>query len=68
MLITNLKKIINEAWSLESFDSAKLAKYMRCLFQVALSDSPNIAEQLLDQVHSIAEEASRVSGPISCTL
>lgn len=60
VLVTNLKKIINEAWSLESLDSSKLAKYMRCLFQVALSDSPHIAEQLLDQVQSMAEEASQV--------
>lgn len=60
--ITTLKKIINEAWGLESLDSIKLAKYMRCLFQIAISDNPAIAEQLLDQVHNHAEEAAEVRG------
>jgi hypothetical protein len=43
---------------------------MRCLFQVALTDSPGIAEQLLDQVHSLASEASQViKDPLLfCTL
>lgn len=58
--IATLKKIINEAWGLESLDITKLAKYMRCLFQIAVSDNPGIAEQLLDQVHNHAEEASEV--------
>jgi hypothetical protein len=34
---------------------------MRCLFQVALTDSPHIAAQLLDQVRSLADEASQVT-------
>lgn len=59
--ITTLKKIINEAWGLESLDTTKLAKYMRCLFQIAISDNPTIAEQLLDQVHNHAKEAAEVS-------
>jgi hypothetical protein len=42
-----MKKIINEAWSLETLDFTKLAKYMRCLFQIAISDNVEIAEELL---------------------
>lgn len=60
-----MKKIINEAWSLETMDFTKLAKYMRCLFQIALSDNVEIAEALLDQVHDHAEEAAEVSCSMS---
>ena len=56
-----LKKILNQAWALDSFDSIKLAKYMRCLFQVALSENAYVAESLLDQIRHLAEEASGVS-------
>ena len=42
-------------------DIPKLAKYMRCLFQVAMLDNMEIAEQLLDQAHEQAEEAAEVS-------
>ncbi|KAG0646199.1 Sporulation-specific 22 [Hyphodiscus hymeniophilus] len=63
VLITTLKKIVNEAWGLDSLDSIKLAKYMRCLFQVALSDSPDTAAQLLAQISNLAEEASETEQP-----
>ena len=56
----NLKKIINGAWALESFDIIRLSKYMRCLFHVAVSDNQSVAEQLLDRVQSLAEETSGV--------
>ncbi len=55
-----MKKIINAAWELETLDISKLAKYMRCLFQVAISDNSDIAELLLDQVHCHAREAAEV--------
>jgi len=61
VMISTLKKVINEAWQLESMDSTKLAKYMRCLFQVAISDNIDVAAQLLDQVQALAEEMSQVS-------
>ncbi|TVY81885.1 Sporulation-specific protein [Lachnellula suecica] len=63
VLVNTLKKIINEAWSLETLDSTMLAKYMRCLFQVAISDNVEIAEQLLDQVRAHAEEAHETDQP-----
>ncbi|POS85724.1 hypothetical protein EPUL_000909 [Erysiphe pulchra] len=56
-LVATLKKIINEAWKSETLDTAKLAKYMRCLFQITISENTELAEQLLDQVQSHAEEA-----------
>lgn len=67
-----MKKIINEAWSLDELDSVRLAKYMRCLFQIALSDDIEAAEQLLDQIQDHTEQAAEVlpyinsiSSPIS---
>ena len=63
VLVTTLKKIVNEAWGLESLDSIKLAKYTRCLFQVALSDSPNTAAQLLGQICNLAREAEQTEQP-----
>ena len=61
MLVATLKKIINQAWELDSFDGVRLAKYMRCLFQVALSENPHVAESLLSQIEHLAKEASDVS-------
>ncbi|KAH8811736.1 meiosis protein SPO22/ZIP4 like-domain-containing protein [Xylogone sp. PMI_703] len=63
VLIMTLKKIVNAAFSLDSFDAIKLAKYMRCLFQIALPETPAVAEQLLDQIHSLAEELSETPLP-----
>lgn len=41
-----------------------LAKYMRCLFQIAQSDNVEVAEQLLDQIASQAAEAHQVISPL----
>jgi hypothetical protein len=61
VLVTALKKVINEACGLDTMDVPKLAKYMRCLFQVAMLDNTEVAEQLIDQVHEQAQEAAEVS-------
>lgn len=58
--VNTLKMIINEAWKTETFDTLKLARYMRCLFQISISENSKIAEKLLDQVCNHAEEASEV--------
>ncbi|KAL1892941.1 sporulation-specific protein 22 [Ceratocystis pirilliformis] len=58
-----LQLIINEIWKLEQFDSAKLAKYMRCLFQVVLPYSEDLALQTLNNVLTIAKE-----GPAKSTI
>jgi hypothetical protein len=41
-------------------DSTKLAKYTRCLFQIALSGNSNIAEQLIEQISYLAQDAAEV--------
>lgn len=63
-----LKKIVNEAWGLDTMDVPKLAKYMRCLFQVAMLDNMEVAEQLLDQAQGQIEEASEVKLALASVL
>jgi hypothetical protein len=67
VLVSVLKKIVNEAWGLDTMDVPKLAKYMRCLFQIAMLDNMEVAEQLLDQAHEQAEEAAEVQSHLSIT-
>lgn len=64
VLIPTLKRIVNETWSLESFDIAKLSRYMRCLFRLGLSsgDGP-LTETLLDQVTELAISAENSEMP-----
>jgi hypothetical protein len=62
VLISTMKTIINSVWSLDMMDTKKLARYMRCLFQVALSGNGEVADQLLDQVLNIAADAEDVGG------
>ncbi|CAL3972847.1 unnamed protein product [Diplocarpon coronariae] len=64
ILVHTLKKVINEAWGKESIDSAKLAKYIRCLFQITIAEDVELAEQLLDQACGYASEAAESDQPI----
>lgn len=41
-------------------DVMALAKYMRCLFQIAQSDNVEVAEELLNQIAAQAAEAHQV--------
>jgi hypothetical protein len=66
--VSVLKKIVNEAWGLDTMDVPKLAKYMRCLFQVAMLDNMEVAEQLLDQAQGQIEEASEVKLALASVL
>jgi len=61
--ITTLKTIVNIAWGLENFNTIKLSRYMRCLFQYALPQGDSIAESLLDQVQNLALEAQESEQP-----
>ncbi|TGO41094.1 hypothetical protein BHYA_0027g00390 [Botrytis hyacinthi] len=60
VLIMTLKKITNKAWEMEEFDTIKLSKYMRCLFQAAMGSDDKIAEGLIDQVCMLAADAAEV--------
>ena len=59
--IPNLKRIVNAAWALENFDTLILSRYMRSLFQYTLPHGDNVAEDLLDQIYTLAQGALGVS-------
>jgi hypothetical protein len=56
-----MKLIINEIWNLEEFDSKKLAKYMRCLFQATLALGEGRSLALLQEAISMAQESYEAS-------
>ncbi|KAG7115783.1 hypothetical protein HYQ44_007525 [Verticillium longisporum] len=60
-LYSALRQIINEIWNLERFDPARLAKYMRCLFQAVLPLESELGRQILQEAISKAR-ASAESG------
>ena len=60
VIITTLQQIINATWHKESYSVEKLARWIRCLFTLALTSNVETAEQLLDQVESMVEEARKV--------
>ena len=61
MLFSTLRMIINGIYALEKFDSLKLAKYVRCIFQAILPLDDTLAMQLLDEAIQIACEGKTVS-------
>ncbi|APA16318.1 hypothetical protein SS1G_14347 [Sclerotinia sclerotiorum 1980 UF-70] len=63
VLIITLKKITNKTWEIEEFDTVKLSKYMRCLFQAAMGNDDKIAGELLDQVCMLAADAAETEIP-----
>ncbi|TGO23157.1 hypothetical protein BPAE_0142g00190 [Botrytis paeoniae] len=63
VLILTLKKITNKTWEMEEFDTIKLSKYMRCLFQAAMGSDDKIAEELIDQVCMLAADAAETQIP-----
>lgn len=55
VLYATMRSIINEIWALEVFDTAKLAKYMRCLFQATLPLDDDLALVLMGEYSAILE-------------
>lgn len=60
VMITSLQQIINATWSHDRSDAEKLSRWIRCLFTMALTSNVDTAEQLLDQVATIAQNAKHV--------
>lgn len=67
VLFATLHLIVNEIFALEQFDSDKLAKYIRCIFQAILPLDDALAMQLLDQALQIAREGKQVARPFPLT-
>ncbi|KAL8904603.1 MAG: hypothetical protein Q9207_003158 [Kuettlingeria erythrocarpa] len=52
-----VEQIVNKVWQPGNGDVDRLARWIRCLFSLALSSSVEMAENIVDQVISIAESA-----------
>ncbi|KAG5959576.1 hypothetical protein E4U57_000588 [Claviceps arundinis] len=61
VLLTTLKHLINEIHTLEAFNAAKLAKYLRCLFHVLLPKNDALALSILDHFAQLSLEAKVVN-------
>ena len=64
-MITTLQQIINLTWQHDGNDINKLARWIRCLFNLALSSNIDTAEQLLDQAANIAGTSKQVRTPVN---
>lgn len=60
MLVHTIKKIINATWGMDEVNVEKLAKYLRCLIHLTITDNIDIAGPLLDQAYAYADAASEV--------
>lgn len=61
-----MRLIINEIFELENFDSEKLAKYIRCVFQATISLDDAMAMEFLNQAIEVATESQHVSRLLAC--
>ncbi|RSL67820.1 hypothetical protein CEP53_002853 [Fusarium sp. AF-6] len=63
VVYTNMRLIINEIFALEQFDTQRLAKYIRCMFQAVLPLDDTLALQVVEQALQIACECSQMQKP-----
>ena len=59
-MIVILQQIVNMSWRIDGIDMTRLARWVRCLFQLALTSKAEIAEFLIDQVCALAEDEKMV--------
>jgi len=59
-MIIILQQIVNLSWRVDGIDMTRLARWVRCLFQLALTSRAEIAEFLLDQVCALAKDDKTV--------
>ncbi|KAL8757342.1 MAG: hypothetical protein Q9184_004228 [Pyrenodesmia sp. 2 TL-2023] len=57
VLIATLQQVVNKVWQPDNGDINRLARWIRCLLSLALSSNIEMAENIVDQVISIAENA-----------
>jgi hypothetical protein len=56
-----LQKIINSSWHNNDGDPVKLARWIRCLFQISLTFDDRVSLQCLDRATEIATKLKEVS-------
>lgn len=64
VLFTTLRLIINQIHAIAPFNSTRLSKYIRCLFQAILPLDVPLALQLIDQAIKIAHDGCDVGAPL----
>jgi hypothetical protein len=62
-ILAFIQRIINRSWKTTG-DMASLARWIRCLFQIALSSDEKISLLCVDQAIGIAEKRRNVSKQI----
>jgi hypothetical protein len=60
VMFSTMRLIIDEIFELERFDNEKLAKYIRCIYQVILPLNDDNALRLLDEALRLAREGAEV--------
>lgn len=63
--LTKSQQIVNATHRLANNSIDNLSRWIRCLFSLALTTAPELAEHLLSQVVTIATGAKDVCSPIS---
>ena len=61
IMITTLQQIINITWQYDNNNIDKLARWIRCLFTLALTSDLETAGQVVNQVATIAETSRKQS-------
>jgi tetratricopeptide (TPR) repeat protein len=59
-MIVILQQIVNLSWHVDGIDMIQLARWVRCLYQLALTSKVDIAEFLLEQVCGLAKDDNMV--------
>lgn len=62
-MLSVLQKIVNMTWRQTGNDIVKLSRWLRCLFQLALTYDENISLKCVDQAAQIAAARQGVSCP-----
>ncbi|KAL8848508.1 MAG: hypothetical protein Q9221_006467 [Calogaya cf. arnoldii] len=63
VVIATLQRIVNRVWLRDTDNIERLARWIRCLLSLALSSNVEMAENLIDQVISIAKNAQKKTTP-----
>ncbi|KAI1210704.1 uncharacterized protein F4807DRAFT_56418 [Annulohypoxylon truncatum] len=64
VLYSTLRKIINYIFSLERFDSEKLAKYLRCLLKATLASDPEFPLKIMEDICRLVKQCADTQKPI----
>ncbi|KAH8205291.1 hypothetical protein TruAng_000538 [Truncatella angustata] len=57
VVYSTLRSIINDIFKLEKFDNGKLAKYMRCLMNITMSDA-KLSLMLIEEISVMVKQAA----------